>query len=254
VSIPSAVIFAAAGILVAVAIAAAVWWRWLMARRGVWRERLAATLPVNSAYWRERHHEPGELLYVAIGDSAAQGIGASRPGHSYVGVLAERIHRHTGRMPRVANLSISGATVPMAVELELPQLRRLRPDVVTVCIGANDIPTFDPTRFRAGIRALFGDLPSHAIVSDLPSFYFLPSEKRVLEANRIVREEAAERGLVVVGLHALTKRQGLWGVVTQFAGDLFHPNDRGYRVWARAFERALDARLGELAATVGGSA
>jgi lysophospholipase L1-like esterase len=42
--------------------------------------------------------------------------------------------------------------------------------------------------------------------------------------------------------------------VTQFAGDLFHPNDRGYRVWARAFERALDARLGELAATVGGSA
>ena len=55
-----------------------------------------------------------------------------------------------------------------------------------------------------------------------------------------------ERGLAVAPLHARTRRQGLWGMSTQFAGDLFHPNDRGYRVWASAFEPLVDSRVREL--------
>ncbi|MEO8902561.1 MAG: SGNH/GDSL hydrolase family protein [Polyangiaceae bacterium] len=242
ITVITAVVFAAA---------VALWWRWLRKRQAIWRERLASHIPVNSKFWREQKKLPGELLYVAIGDSAAQGIGASRPDHSYVGVLAKHIRAELAaakdpRMLQVANLGISGATVPMAVELELPQLRRLEPDLVTVCIGANDIAVWDEERFRSGIRSIFDDLPAHSIVADLPSFYVLPGEKRVLVANQILRAEAAARGLRVVGLHALTKRQGLWGVTTQFAGDLFHPNDRGYRIWAKAFETAIDERLAEL--------
>jgi lysophospholipase L1-like esterase len=240
------------GILVAVAavallaVAVALWWRWLMRRQLLWRARLADNIPVNSKYWRERKKEQGELLYVAIGDSAAQGIGASRPDHSYVGLLARHMRGQTERMLRVANLGISGATVKLAIDSELPLLAALEPDVLTVCIGANDIAAWDEGRFGRGIRTLFDALPSHAIVADLPSFYFLPGERKVLVANRIIREEAAARGLTVVPLYALTKRQGLRGVATQFAGDLFHPNDRGYRVWARAFEAAVDERLDQL--------
>lgn len=250
------------GILVGVVVlavlagAAALWWRWLMKRQVRWGTRLAGNIPINSKFWRELNKQPGELLYVAIGDSAAQGIGASRPDHSYVGVLAKHIRAELaaagdGRMLRVANLAISGATVALAVDRELPALRTLTPDLVTVCIGANDIADWDEGRFRRDIRTVFDALPGHAIVADLPSFYFLPGEKKVLVANRIIREGARERGLVVVGLHALTKRQGLRGVATQFAGDLFHPNDRGYRVWARAFAGAVDDRLKELAASSG---
>ena len=240
------------GILVAVAvvallaIAVALWWRWLKRRQVLWRTRLADNIPVNSKYWRERKKQQGELLYVAIGDSAAQGIGASRPDHSYVGVLAEHMRRRTEGMLRVANLGISGATVKLAIDSELPLLAALEPDVLTVCIGANDIAAWDEGRFGRGIRTLFDALPAHAIVADLPSFYFLPAEKKVLVANRIIREEAAARAFTVVPLYALTRRQGLWGVATQFAGDLFHPNDRGYRVWARAFEAAVDERLAQL--------
>ncbi len=215
--------------------------RYLVRRQDVWRVRLANNIPVHSKFWRERRLEPGELLYVAIGDSAAQGIGASRPAHSYVGMLASKLEGF-----RVVNLGISGATVRMAIDSELPALRELAPDLVTVCIGANDIASFEPARFGRDIRTLFDALPPHAIVSDLPSFYFLPSEKRVLVANRIIRDAAAERGLAVAPLHARTKRQGLWGVTRQFAGDLFHPNDRGYRVWASAFEPLVEARLREL--------
>jgi acyl-CoA thioesterase-1 len=224
----------------------ALWVRYLRRRQRTWRGRLADAIPVHSKFWRERKAEQGELLYVAIGDSAAQGIGASRPAHSYVGVLAAHIRNRTDRMLRVANLGISGATVRIAIDQQLPQLAKLEPDVVTLSVGANDIAAFDAARFEADIRELFAALPPHAIVADLPSFYFLPGEKKVTVANRIVREVAAELGYTVVPLHARTRRQSLWGVTTQFAGDLFHPNDRGYRVWASAFEPAVDARLREL--------
>jgi acyl-CoA thioesterase I len=226
----------------AVLIAVGLWARYLHRRQGVWRGRLAEAIPVHSKFWRERKSETGELLYVAIGDSAAQGIGASRPAHGYVGVLAKRL----GGRWRVVNLGISGATVRIAIDAELPVLRKLQPDLVTVSIGANDIASFDEQRFERDIRELFEALPPHAIVADVPSFYFLPGEKRALVANRIIRDAAAERGLVVAPLHSRTKRQGLWGVSTQFAGDLFHPNDRGYRIWASAFEAAVDARIAEV--------
>lgn len=226
--------------------AIAVWARYLQRRRAIWRVRLADAIPVNSAFWRTQKAKAGEVLYVAIGDSAAQGIGASRPSHSYVGVLARHIRARIGGSLRVVNLGISGATVRIAIESELPKLGRLEPDIVTVCIGANDIASFDEERFARDIRTLFDALPEHAIVADLPSFYFLPGQKQVRVANRVLRDAAAERNLTVVNLHARTDRQGLWGVSTQFAGDLFHPNDRGYRIWAAAFQPAMDRRIDQL--------
>lgn len=206
---------------------------------------LNQTLPINSKWWRDHAKEKGELLYVAIGDSAAQGIGASAPNRGYVGLLADHIRLATGRTVRVLNLSVSGATVELAVRDQLPRFVKLSPDVVTVAIGANDIANWDPVVFESGIREIFATLPPYAIVADLPCFHLPPNERKVAVANQIVRHVAAEYGLTVAPLHATTKRQGLRSVATQFANDMFHPNDRGYRVWAEAFLPALSADLAE---------
>ncbi|MEO6200622.1 MAG: SGNH/GDSL hydrolase family protein [Cryobacterium sp.] len=196
---------------------------------------LNETLPIHSQWWRDHAQQKGELLYVAIGDSAAQGIGASQPNRGYVGILADRIRLGTGRTVRVINLSVSGATVELAVRDQLPRFVSLAPDVVTVAIGANDIALWDAAIFETGIRQIFAVLPEHAIVADLPCFHLPHNERKVAEANRILRLAAAEFGLTVVPLHETTRRQGLRSVATQFANDFFHPNDRGYRVWAEAF-------------------
>lgn len=222
---------------------------------------LNQTLPINSKWWRDHSKKKGELLYVAIGDSAAQGIGASAPHRGYVGILADHIRALTGRTLRVINLSVSGATVGLAVRDQLPRFLTLKPDVVTVAIGANDIARWDPVTFESGIRELFAALPGHAVVADLPCFHFPHNERKVAVANQLLREVAAEHGLTVVPLHAITKRQGFRSVATQFANDLFHPNDRGYRIWADAFLPALSATLlrrfpvdeGALAGGVSGS-
>jgi lysophospholipase L1-like esterase len=226
-----------------IAAAVYVWARYLQRRQRLWRALLNDAIAVNSRWWKDYRERDGELLYVAVGDSAAQGIGASGPGRGYVGELGHHIRTVSGRSVRVVNLGVSGATVALAVRDQLPKLRGLDPDILTVAIGANDMAAFDPARFEAQLRELFAALPAHAIVADIPSFYFLPAEKRAVVANRILRRLAAERGFPVAPLYARTRRQGPWGVMTQFAGDLFHPNDRGYRVWASAFIPILDAVL-----------
>ena len=224
----------------------AIWVQWLRRRRVFWFARLNDDIPVNSAWWKDQRARHGDLLYVAIGDSAAQGIGASRPSRSYVGQLARRLRDETDRTVRVVNLAVSGATVGLALRDQLPHLRKLEADILTVSIGANDIVDWDPARFEREYRQLLELLPDHAIVADLPSFYVLPGRRAVAEGNRIIRRLASERGLRVVRLHAVTARQSGWGMVTQFAGDLFHPNDRGYRVWANVFWPAVAARAAEV--------
>ena len=226
-----------------------------LAVRGAWRrfrDRLTAnsmilneTLPVHSKWWRDHAKVRGELLYVALGDSAAQGIGASRPDHSYVGVLARLIRDTTARSVRVVNLSVSGATVDLAVQDQLPKLAKYRPDVMTVAIGANDIAKWDPVQFERGLRRIFAAVPSHALVADLPFFYFPHNERKVAVANEILRRLAAEHGLTVVRLHRETRLRGFRRMFTHFANDMFHPNDHGYRVWADAFRPALTASLAE---------
>ena len=86
---------------------------------------------------------------------------------------------------------------------------------------------------------MFEAVPDDAIVADLPYFFLPWNERKVAVGNRILRDAAAERGLTVVPLHETMRRQGLHGIFTQFAEDLFHPNDHGYRVWASAFLPAV---------------
>lgn len=216
-------------------------------RRGFGMVRLSEAIPVNSAYWREQRLRRGDLLYVAIGDSAAQGIGASRPDRGYVGLVARHIWSTSRRSVRVVNLAQSGARLRDALESQVPVFASLRPDLVTVSIGANDISTFDAARFEREIRSLFAMLPPFAIVADLPSFYFGDAERRVASANGIVRQVAAEYGLEVAPLHRVTRlRTAARTALRDVAADFFHPNDRGYAVWASAFVPGIDRAVERL--------
>jgi lysophospholipase L1-like esterase len=207
-------------------------------------DRLARTLHLNARWWKEQRSRPGDLLYVAIGDSAAQGVGASQPGRSYVGLIARHLQQSTGRSVRVVNLSISGSRLREAIALQLAPLRRLSPDLVTVAIGANDMPGFDRERFTHELTEVYASLPPGSIVAEVPSFYVGAAERNVKVANTIVHRLAAEHGFEVAPLYAKTRRQGAaLYALNRVAADFFHPNDRGYRVWASAFLPLVDRAM-----------
>ena len=214
-----------------VLIAAGVW--------GVKLVRLAQSVAVYRAYWAEPRGEPGGLLYVALGDSAAQGIGASRPERGYVGLLAERIREQTGRPVRVVNLSSSGATIRDLLDMQLPRLRELRPDVVTVEVGGNDVRSYDPARFSADVDELTAALPVGTLIADVPDFMHGRWGDRAAEAAGIVAAGAGAHQLRIVPLHDAQRDRGAGAMLTDFAADWFHPTDRGHRVWADAFWNEL---------------
>lgn len=194
-----------------------------------------------AAQWRaraQRESLAGELLLLALGDSVAQGIGASSPDRGYVGLLAARLGAATGRPVRVVNVSVTGARAADVVRDQLPQVRGLRPDVVTLDVGANDAGRTDADAFRACLRELLDALPPGAFVADVPWF---GGGRRLAAAQvlaQVVREEVAARDLVPVAVEAAT-RDMRWG---DYAGDLFHPDDGGHRRWADAFWAAMRER------------
>lgn len=209
---------------------------------GVWGVklvRLSHSVEVNRTYWAEPRGEPGGIVYVALGDSAAQGIGASHPERGYVGLLAERMRARTGRPVQVVNLSISGATIRDLVDSQLPQLRELRPDIVTVAIGGNDVRSYDPAPFSADVDKLTAALPVGTLIADVPDFMHGRWEERATEAGGIIAAGAGARQLRIVPLHDAQRERGAGAMLTDFAADWFHPNDRGHRVWADAFWNEL---------------
>ena len=190
-------------------------------------------------YWASPHGQPGGLVYVALGDSTAQGVGASRPERGYVGLLADRLRQHTREPVQVINLSVTGAKVQDVLDHQLPALLALRPDVVTVAIGANDVRSFDSGAFRARMSLLTAALPPGTLIADVPWFMAGAWEDNAGSAHRDIAQGSAAHSLALVPLHHALRQRGWSSMLTDFAPDWFHPNDRGYRAWADSFWAVL---------------
>ena len=79
---------ALAGVLLAATGTGVALWR----RHLRWRVLLNDRIPGHHVHWQQRGRvDAGTLLYTALGDSAALGLGASKPDAGYVGIVAAEI-------------------------------------------------------------------------------------------------------------------------------------------------------------------
>ncbi|MGI8809592.1 MAG: SGNH/GDSL hydrolase family protein [Acidimicrobiales bacterium] len=177
-------------------------------------------------------------LWVVLGDSTAQGIGAPTAAEGYVGQLRKALDDGSERPWRVVNLSRSGARAEDVIDRQLPALEALSepPDLVTCAIGVNDIVRRrPPPQLEARLRRIMARLPQRSIIATLPQGL---GPARTEAANRVIREEAPAAGLVVADVWARTGPP--WR--GKYAADGFHPGVLGYADWAAAFAEALERR------------
>lgn len=171
-------------------------------------------------------------LWVVLGDSMAQGIGASQHDKGWVGQL-DKMLQQNGQNYRILNLSLSGARIRDVLERQLPALKSLgaEPDLVTVMIGSNDLIR---KKYRINATAEFDELlenlPQGSVVANLLGNREVPQAMDV-RLQRAVRE----RNLVLADM----RRHGPKSWRGMVAEDFFHPNDAGYAAIARVFARAL---------------
>jgi lysophospholipase L1-like esterase len=180
-------------------------------------------------------------LWVVLGDSTAQGIGAPAWNEGYVGQLLAGLDAGAEHPWRVLNLSRSGARTADVLDRQLPALHALATpaDLVTCAIGANDIVRRTPiATLEARLRAIVARLPPRAILATVPQGLHTA---RTEAANRVIRAEAPAAGLVVADVWARTGPP--WH--GKLAADGFHPGVLGYADWAAAFAEVLPAVLGE---------
>ncbi len=170
-------------------------------------------------------------LWVVLGDSAAQGVGATAHDRGYVGLVLARLVDHDRRPWRVVNLSRSGARTREVVDVQWPLARDLNGDLVTAVIGGNDALHTRRAQWLTDVGDLTAALPPGAVVSTVPRGI---RERKVRVVNERLRALAAAHSLLVADLwtHTGPPYKGLYA-------DGFHPNDAGYVQWADALAKPL---------------
>ncbi len=181
-------------------------------------------------------------LWVVLGDSMAQGIGASAFDRGWPGPLADRLDPAY----RLVNLSQHGARVSDVLDRQWPAAVSLGPAaLVTVMIGSNDLFRRElRTRLPDRFAALLDALPDDAAVANLPN-----PMREARQVSGLLRERSRQ-GLIVADMTGPRTTQ--WR--GKLAPDHFHPNDRGYaaiaEVWAETLtaagrDRAPDPRVAD---------
>jgi lysophospholipase L1-like esterase len=200
-----------------------------------------------ATYWREYNErvqaelaqEPSPL-WVVLGDSTAQGLGAPSPHGGYVGQTLQELRRRSGQNWRVLNLAVSGSLIRDVLATQLPLLPAA-PALVTCGVGANDVFFSSPARLFSDLRTLLAEVPDGTVMLDLPlPTRFLGVVGRATvpyfnRINRVLHEIAADRNLPVAKVSA----NFLPPWTGKFGCDSFHPSQDGYRDWTRALLGAI---------------
>lgn len=197
-------------------------------------------------FWQENNQRAlaaSGPLWVVLGDSTAQGIGASSPLHGYVGQVHGELVRRSGRPWRVVNLSRSGAAASDVLTRQVPRIAELpvRPELVTCGVGGNDILATPPRQLHRTLRTLITALPSCAVMLDLPlpvGLYWGVGRictPYVARVNHTIHVTATASGTPV----AEYSRHYTPPWAGKFAADRFHPSDLGYTHMAQAVLAAI---------------
>jgi lysophospholipase L1-like esterase len=197
-----------------------------------------------------------EVVYVALGDSTVQGVAATSAEHNYVSRL---FHRLRGVYPaaRVSNLGTSGAISADVVSRQLPRAVELRPDLVTLSVGPNDITGgVTVADYEKNVHAIFRTLTRETgavvVVNLLPDLAVTPrfrtSDQRevigalTVEFNAALARKADAYGVALVDLYAASRAE-VPRHPELVASDGYHPSDLGYERWAQLMWRPIETRI-----------
>jgi lysophospholipase L1-like esterase len=201
------------------------------------------------------------LRMVWLGDSTAAGVGASGPDTAMPRRVAEALERPVELTVR----AISGARVDDVVDHQVRGLAALRPDVVLISIGANDVVHLTSVdSFRHGYRDLVAAIPEGAliVVLGVPDMGAVPRFAQPLRTiagwrgsrlDGVAVDIARDAGALYVDIAGETGPVMRAEPGRRFASDRYHPSDDGYVLWASAVVDVLAPQLaGDVVEAPGG--
>lgn len=193
------------------------------------------------------------VRYVALGDSYTIGTAVS-VAERWPNQLVERLPE----LELVGNPAVNGYTSADLIAEELGQLDRLRPELVSLLIGVNDVVQGVPDAQYSGnvaliLEELLTRLPPERIVCvATPDYTRTPNgaaygepdlqSDRIVRVNAILREACEQRRVAYVP-EIFEISQLVTEDPSLVADDGLHPSGRQYRLWADAIEPVVQRLL-----------
>lgn len=201
-----------------------------------------STIILVSAYFMQNTKA---VNYLPLGDSYTIGTGATEK-EAWPTLLSD--HLYTNKIPckLLGNPARNGFTSQDLIEIELPQLKKLKPDFVTLLIGVNDwVQGVSKTSFAKNLSHILDEIQTEIpdrkkiLLVTIPDFGVTPTGQNysrgrnisegISEFNTIIKEEAKKRNLSVVDVFEISKEMGIDKSLV--ARDGLHPSAKEYAVW-----------------------
>ena len=192
------------------------------------------------------------LRYVALGDSYTIGtsvLEAERWPNQLVGKLPQ--------LELVANLGVNGFTSRDLIEVELPRVPALEPDVVTVLIGVNDVVQgVSVSEYRDNLVRILPELAEavgkdRIVVVTIPDYTVTPQgaafgdpeqkSRAIREFNARMTELATAFGITVIDIYDISLEAA--SDRTLVASDGLHPSGVQYARWVERIAPAMETIL-----------
>lgn len=187
----------------------------------------------------------GKIKYISLGDSYTIGNGVLEKDR-WPNVLVKHLNEADINIRLIGNPAVSGYTVEDALRRELPIVRQLNPDFVTVLIGANDnfrlkshdIYNRELTAFLDELQSILKE-PKNIVLVTIPDYSISPAasgnntegiSKSIQEYNEIVKAEGSKRGLPIADIFPVS--QTMTGS-DDYISDGLHPSAQGYAKWEK---------------------
>jgi len=212
-------------------------------------ERSSPVDPADSAA------EVSTVRYVALGDSYTIGTSVSE-GERWPNQLVERLNR----LELVGNPAVNGYTSADLINEELPQLDGLRPELVSVQIGVNDVVQgVSDSQYAGNLAVILEELlirlpPERIVCVATPDYTVTPSgdafgdaiqqSDALLRANAIMREACEARQIRFVP-EIFEISQAVRDDPSLVADDGLHPSGAQYRQWVDAIAPVVEQLIEE---------
>jgi lysophospholipase L1-like esterase len=194
------------------------------------------------------------VRYLALGDSYTIGTGASAKARNYPSILAARLTKAIGRKVGLTNPAVNGFTTLDLIANELGHVDRLKPQLVSILIGVNDIVQGRTAeQYRTSLVRIYdrvaalGLPPGRVVAISIPNWSEVPAAvtfgdkvalRRLTDTfNSFAQREAEKRGFPWIDITAVsTSAMGSPGWISS---DQLHPGDPQYAAWADVIWKAV---------------
>ena len=186
------------------------------------------------------------IRYVAIGDSYTVATGIDEK-NSWPSQLTQKLKTAGIEINLIEILGMRGATSQQTLNDVIPLLKNLKPEFISLLIGANDWirEGVSSSKFKIRIKNLIDEIqsnlppPRKILLVTIPDFSCSPQKKNwgygksatngITRLNKILNTEAVLRNLVIVDIYPLS--QNLCSQFGMFSDDGIHPSALQYSKW-----------------------